>query len=232
MPTYLERYEAGDHETVWDELVALGATVRQEPLLSDALAVARLTMARAQENISRLVPRLHDLGYQFNFPDEIVAPPSAGLVDPTEWLDHHGGPLPLSLRAWYEIVGSVDFMGSHPDWDSREADPLVVFPVELAAQEYQDWRHWRDEEGSVAGPFSITVAPGRLEKAGDQGSETYRIQLPTDAADALLVGEWHGTTFVGYLRACFRWGGFPGFARLTSPLLPSVAGLARDLLPI
>jgi hypothetical protein len=48
--SYLERYLTGEHEQVWAELVALGAAVRDEPLYSDALAVARETMRRAVEH--------------------------------------------------------------------------------------------------------------------------------------------------------------------------------------
>jgi len=29
-------------------------------------------------------------------------------------------------------------------------------------------------------------------------------------ADTLVLAEPHNTTFVNYLRAAFRWGGFPG----------------------
>ena len=35
--------------------------------------------------------------------------------------------MPLSLWAFYEIVGEVDLIGHH-DKISPEADPLVVFP--------------------------------------------------------------------------------------------------------
>jgi hypothetical protein len=232
MPTYFARYQAGDRERVWADLVALGVAIRQEPILSDAVEVARETMMRAGQNVDVLVARLHEIGYRFDFPDEIVMPPDAGLIDPVEWLDRHAGPLPLSLRAWYAVVGAVNLMGHHPKWDDRAADPLVVFSVELAAQEYQDWRLWRDEDGAAAGSFSITIAPGRLEKAGGEGGPLSRIQLPDIAADAPLIGDWDGTTFVDYLRACFRWGGFPGFARLTDPPRRDLAHLTRDLLPL
>jgi hypothetical protein len=232
MPTYLARYQAGDRERVWADLVALGGAVRREPVLSDAIEVARETMARAGQNIGVLVARLHEIGYRFAFPDEIVTPPDAGLIDPVEWLDRHAGPLPLSLREWYAVVGAVNLMGHHSDWDAHVADPLVVFSVELAAHEYQDWRQWRDEEGAAAGAFAITVAPGRLEKAGGEGGPTSRIELPGGAADTPLIGDWGGTTFVDYLRACCRWGGFPGFARLTDPPRRHLAYLTRDLLPL
>lgn len=67
MGAYLERYLRGECEAVWDELVALGAGVREEPLHSDALAVARETMRRARANIETLIPRLRELGYEFGY---------------------------------------------------------------------------------------------------------------------------------------------------------------------
>jgi hypothetical protein len=54
---YLERYLVGEHEQVWAELVALGEAVRDEPVYSDALVVARETMRRARWNIETLIPR-------------------------------------------------------------------------------------------------------------------------------------------------------------------------------
>jgi hypothetical protein len=64
-PSYLDRYRAGEQTEVWAELVALGPAVRQEPLLSDALAIARETMHRVRENTERLIPRLEHTHYQF-----------------------------------------------------------------------------------------------------------------------------------------------------------------------
>jgi hypothetical protein len=58
MPTYLTRYQNGECEQVWAELTALGERVRQESILSDALAVAYETMSRVSENVQRIVPRL------------------------------------------------------------------------------------------------------------------------------------------------------------------------------
>jgi hypothetical protein len=65
------------------------------------------------------------------------------------------------------------------------------------------------------------------------------VDVPEPAADALLKGERHNTTFVGYLRLAFRWGGFPGWegqpsrperelAFLTVGIAPA---LARDRFP-
>ena len=65
MPTYLERYLAGEREQVWAELSARGPAIRAEPLFAEAQAVARETMTRARANVALLVQRLTSLGYRF-----------------------------------------------------------------------------------------------------------------------------------------------------------------------
>lgn len=64
--SYLERYKRGEYETVWLELVALGPAIRQEPLYSEAQAVAREMMQRARYNLALLIERLRKLGYRFD----------------------------------------------------------------------------------------------------------------------------------------------------------------------
>ena len=65
MPSFYDRYQAGEHQRVWSDLIALGEAVRKEPIYADALAVARETMRRAQSNIENLIDRLHSVGYRF-----------------------------------------------------------------------------------------------------------------------------------------------------------------------
>jgi hypothetical protein len=65
MPTFLERYQAGDHVRVWADLEALGGAVREERYFSDAQAVANETMKRVRHNAEVVVARLESLGYQF-----------------------------------------------------------------------------------------------------------------------------------------------------------------------
>src|SRR5690349_14807254 len=67
MPSYLERYWAGQHEQVWDELRALGPIPRDTPLHGEALAVARETMRRVRLNIRTVIERLQALGYMFGY---------------------------------------------------------------------------------------------------------------------------------------------------------------------
>src|SRR4051812_6140238 len=154
MTAFLDRYRDGEHEAVWAELVALGKRVRRGPVLDDACAVARETMIRARRNIETLVRRLDEIGYQFRASrtEEYVAPtainpftkqPLPGPREPVRKamvfcpprpeavgqiaeLERLVGVLPLSVRAWYEVVGEVDLTGSHPRWKIMYLDPLVM----------------------------------------------------------------------------------------------------------
>lgn len=61
----LRRYQAGEHEAVWADMVALGASVREAAHLEDAWAVARETMRRARHNVELIIRRLDEIGYRF-----------------------------------------------------------------------------------------------------------------------------------------------------------------------
>jgi hypothetical protein len=61
----LRRYQAGEHEAVWADLLALGSNVREPPHADDAWAVARETMRRARHNVELIIRRLDQIGYRF-----------------------------------------------------------------------------------------------------------------------------------------------------------------------
>src|SRR5579863_6208071 len=65
--SYLERYRQGEYVQVWTDLKVLGDQVRNEPLFSDAWAVAQETMRRVRYNLDLLIPRLQELGYVFGY---------------------------------------------------------------------------------------------------------------------------------------------------------------------
>lgn len=125
MPTYLERYRAGERAAVWSELTALGPVIRDEPLFADAQAVARETMTRARANVELLVQRLTALGYRF-IGDVLgpnptpYAPPTAESIAALRDLERQYGILPLSIETWYEVVGAVDCIGVYPRLSTYE----------------------------------------------------------------------------------------------------------------
>jgi len=200
MTTFLERYQNGDYEHVWAELLARGSSIRNEPLLEDALAVARETMAKARTNIERLIERLQAISYEFEDPRVVFIPPQPDVHEQIASLESKAGVLPLSLRAWYEVVGTVSLRGFHPDWGNFFAFALVVDPLEYVLVECDAWKDDCDEE-----PFQFPVA------TRPDGGIPYVIEVPNASIDGTLLEGLHGTTFVNYLRICFRWGGFPEF---------------------
>lgn len=202
MTTFLERYQNGEYEQVWAELLARGSSIRNEPLLEDALAVARETMTKARTNIEKLIERLQAIGYEFEDPEIVFIPPQPEVHEQIASLESKAGVIPLSLRAWYEVVGTVSLRGFHPDWDNFFACALVVDPLEYVLEECDVWKDDCDEE-----PFQVPVA------TFPDGAMPNVIEVPNALIDAPLLAELHGTTFVNYLRICFRWGGFPEFEK-------------------
>lgn len=233
--TYLERYQAGEYEAVWAELLRLGDAVRQDPLYSDALAVAQETMRRVRHNVERLHRRLLALDYRFVEPRRALVPPQADIYDKLARFEAEFGTLPLSLRAWFEWVGRVDFRGDHPalcgydllpgDFPYGEffphnpgvsfpyyADPLRFWDIDEATSVLED----RPGVPIESTPPHQLVEADWYTKAGVSGGQ-YVILLPNPAVDAPLGGGPRGSTFVGYLRTAFRWGGFPGYELHSSP---------------
>ena len=66
MPTYLERYTAGEYEVVWEELQRLAHNVREQPVYDDALAVAQATMRRVKLNVDTVYARLKMINFRFS----------------------------------------------------------------------------------------------------------------------------------------------------------------------
>ena len=229
---YLERYRQGEHEQVWRDLQALGPAVRREPHYTQAREVAAETMRRVRRNCERLISRLGALGYVFDtFPDgshrhypaEPLTPPSDAMRADCAEVEAEAGPLPLSLVAFWQEVGAVDWVGMHPAWPDG-LDPLVVDPPEGALSSLFGY----EEEEGEAGRF-VDLAPDDLHKDNVSGGNPYGMRLPDPLADFMFLYEPHGLLFVPYLRlAILHWGGFPGLdgqGVQFEPLSGLVAGL-------
>ena len=212
LPLY-DRYQAGAHRDVWRELVSLGASVREPTYAADALAVAFETMRRVQSNVRTVVHHLTAMRYRFGVPGQRQetgrghTPPAGDIHRQIAKFEREHGVLPLALRTFYEIVGEVDLVGSHPTLAPATGavapDPLVVFGLNEGAVDDAD-----DEEG---GPSAITIAPDDLHKANTSGGAPYEMAIPDLRADGELLNERHHLFFIDYLRLAFRFGGFPGY---------------------
>jgi hypothetical protein len=181
-------------------------------------------MQRTRHNIELLITRLESISYKFGYS-------STGRLDP-QWLQQQpprlgqttddvqgqimvleaaGAILPLSLRAFYEIVGAVNFVGELSVGSSRycpcpnEFDPLYVYNLDLTVEEYHSWLPDAEEE-----PYELSIFPDPEVRFNYSGVGAVYIEIPCLAADAALC--WEGDrldeTFVVYLRKCFQNGGF------------------------
>jgi hypothetical protein len=304
LSNYYDRYQRGERIQVWSDLIALGEAVRQEPVYSDAVAVARETMTRARQNVETLITRLDGIGYEFvtrqralqglaahlegfrklaaeqleavrtnQLPGyeslEAMQPgfiknqflpaaeqiansprmqgliehlragasaesPASSLEDPSIYqrADRRdaefkniertlGGPLPISLRAWSEVVNHVSFMGSHPILNPSTmmvADPLLLHDVVAAVRDIDDPDLW---DGDI-----FLIAPSYTSNAGIGNG----IRVPDRSADPVF-GDQKGF-FVEHLRRVFAWAGFPGWELHPNPPTDLIHKLTHGLQPI
>lgn len=77
--SYYQRYLAGEHQPVWDELRALGQSLFEGPSLEDARRVASATMDRVKSNVDRIAEALTGFGYEFV--SVVPAVPDAGSIN-------------------------------------------------------------------------------------------------------------------------------------------------------
>ena len=148
------------------------------------------------------------------------APPDEDILRRITDMEQRVGPLPLSLCAWYELVGTVDFCVDAEDPGNyvEYSDPLVIGPAAYALE--YDEENWYREQ------YTVDLAPDFYHKDDVSGGAPYCIYLPDAGADAFFDAEPHHTTFIDYLRIAFAHEGFPGDSarNLSAPL--------DELLPI
>jgi hypothetical protein len=215
---YLERYRRGECEAVWEELQAQGTAVFAEPLRTDAQAVAQETMRRVRVNVEILIPRLQTLGYQFdNLGSEAsqcaipLLPPPPDIVARLNGLEADiGGPLPLSIRTAFEVVGKVDLCGEFPT-DFPTLTPPVLDPLMIPSFE-EALKDWRAEEGIPRSYRTLCMMPDALTKSGYSGVGDLEMTIPARTMDANLWLEapyYHESLmFIRTLRRAFSHGGF------------------------
>lgn len=261
--TYLERYQSGEYQQVWADLVAHGAQVHEEPLYADAWAVARETMRRVRSNLELLIPRLQLIGYRFGDelefaptriqvdedefydrepwqPDPVFSPPGPNIAAGLAELETLCGPMPLSVMAWYQVVGSVNFTGYTPKrwWHARPdeeeeyphgeqlairwehtywLDPIYLWPLEGAIQSARDW------DALLRGDVDVNISQSRDEyipivpmgpdmhtKYNQSGGGPIGVRASEPSVDGQFEVVEFQGRFVDYLRLCCRYGGLPG----------------------
>jgi hypothetical protein len=239
----LARYLRGDYEAVWRELrtaPAIDGAFREE-----ALAVSRETMRRFGIAADRIAERLASKGWQplSGALRTAPSPDDANLIAQVERITD--APLPPGLRAFWEIVGGVDFIWNYNldepppnlgvDVELEDLDALAIDPPPTLVSAFDAWED--DQHGLIdpelGEPFRVDLAPDRLTKADISGGPPYGIELPFPGVDPCFGnGEW-SAPLVEYLRSAARWGGFPGLAKFgdRNDVQRLVSVLGKDLDP-
>src|SRR5260221_577375 len=187
--SYVERYRAGLHEPVWNELIALEAAILEEPLRADALETTREVMVRLRRSLERLGRGLEQQKVQFGtYPDgETLSVYEGPLCPPDPHIDEKlaelervvGGPIPLSLLGFWKWVGTVNLLGVHDDFAGLPGvlDPLWVDRIDYTISEYPE-RQYRRGDDEDDEPFGAQIAPDSLHKDNISGGAPYEISLP------------------------------------------------------
>lgn len=210
------RYIRGEHNAVWNELRSYEALAGD--LLEQARAVANETMKRVARNADLLSERLYVSGWMPLYGELRTRPRAEDRAVMHRIEEVSGAPLPVSLRAFWEIVGGINFIWDYDRGDAPELgvdlpmvkmDPLCVDPPEVVTHLFEQWEEERSGVNpEFCNPYNLDLAPDYYHKANFSGGGPYGIELPFLGADPLFEEEAHKLPFVDYLRLCFRWGGF------------------------
>jgi uncharacterized protein (TIGR02996 family) len=227
----VDHHYLGNRQLAWDLIVAAGDKVREAPLCQQAIEISWETMHRVRRNLDVIVNRLDQLGYLFASPNQVHVPPADDVVAKLDEIERRlQGPLPLSLRAFWEIVGSVDFCQSQEqivhDWFDQpeneiqqlgDDDPVYVESLQTLLDGLtKNQRSWFVSKRE--GRFYFQFAPDCFHKANVSGGENYHVYLPEASADFRIIGDvapeiredMAGDYFVHYLRRSILGGGFRG----------------------
>lgn len=231
--SFLQSYLDGNYEEVWDKLNEI-LFFEDDKLLADARLVVQETMLRVRKNIVTVVGRLREINYQFmaeTMAEEFgppltgdesspYSPPEPQVGQFLEQIEQSVGPVPLVLRGWFEIVGSVNLIGTHPSLTPGDAsilaDPLVFMsPREII----------RELSGEPIEPLRLPIFSSASSKAGySSGGELCALHMGR-GMDATIDTE-PPQSFIKYLRHSLQWAGFPGLANTHLPMLEQLrAGL-------
>lgn len=155
---------------------------------------------------------------------------------------------PLSMRAWYEQVGGVNFYGFHPRWTKEYASEFSPSSIDVEGNYLMNKCDFLMiaplADARVIAQHNVTIEHEVFEFAPDQhekcylagGKSPYRFLFPNPQADFFLPRfSWSqeaSLSFVDYLRtSLLTWAGFPGMA--TWPKVPEedLAFLTKNLTP-
>jgi hypothetical protein len=210
-----ERYLKGECESVYKEIEELGQDAFLPIHFREIEKVLTETFQRVSYNLKIIYAELKSRKYQF-FANPLVEPlfSTSQLLLQLEASIRPFGHIPLSLQMFYRIVGSCNFGWNyltHPDILWEESDPVQVGSLTDLIEECSDEDYLEDlsKEFHNEGYIPLSVAADYLHKDNISGGPPYSIQVTgKPAIDSLFLNEEHETTFINYLRICFKGCGF------------------------
>jgi hypothetical protein len=230
---FSDRYRAGQHVVVWQELIALGAAVRQEPLLSEATTVCKEIVRRAEINLHILHRRLLDLGYEFAEPEAALKVAAEDAARRVEEFEGEFGTIPIVARIWYTTLESVNFCQadrqraylkggfppSGPDIYGLGSHPVLYFQsLERSREQLKtlkaEHEHYAKEARELGHEYHPTEFGFHLFLGGwASNCDPKGFALPCNGVDGVIFNDGGGDAyFVDELRKAFQWGGFPFWA--------------------
>jgi hypothetical protein len=209
----LDRYLQGEGRSVYAEIERMGPDALAKRNLGIVDAVLRETMNRVAYNLSIIYSGLLEEDYcfqsniQFDFDYPLLKPfPNVkDLIRKLEKGVRKFGHIPLSLKLFYEIVGSCNFAW---DYDGIEeipwegADPIQIGPITDLLEELKDMEVEDEEPG-------LSVSADYLHKDNISGGPGYAVELTRmPQAASRFLNEEHETSFINYLRIAMDGCGF------------------------
>jgi len=225
--SFYERYKNGETHGVYADIEKLGEEAFSPSYYSDIEKVLIETFQRVNFNLDVIYKALKDIDYIFwkdklgN--DEALLKPFSDTNELLKVLERNVEPigkLPVSIKMFYQFVGSCNFAWNYQEdpnilWEM--ADPIQITPITDCVSQVTD-QYWLEEmeECIQDGDFGfayLDLSADDLHKDNISGGAPYALQLNKDKSiDGRFLNEPNDTTFINYLRICFESCGFPGMS--------------------
>ena len=215
----IEDYKVGNTVEVYAEIQKLGQDAFLPENYSGVEAVLIETFERVAYNLEVIYTELKKTGYVFfNRPLNKPSPETEMLLIKLDNAVKEYGYIPLSLKYFYKIVGSVDFAWNYETektflWEM--ADPIQIISLDEIVTHVtnenwkEDIQYYVDDENF--GFAFLELSADDLHKDNVSGGSPYSLKIPKkQTIDSDFVNDPHQTTFIDYLRVCFEYCGFPG----------------------
>ena len=225
--SFYDRYNDGETHGVYSDIERLGEEAFSPSYYPEVEKVLIETFQRVRFNLEIIYKELKNIDYVFwtdkTGNDEALLKPFSNtdeLLDILEQNIEPFGKLPVSLKMFYQIVGSCNFAWNYQDdpnilWEM--ADPIQIAPLTDCVSEVNDqyWLETMEEyiQDDDFGFAYLDLSADDLHKDNISGGAPYALQLNKGKSiDGKFLNEPNDTTFINYLRICFESCGFPGMS--------------------